>query len=123
MTSHWLKSGLVISGMFLLLACGQPGGYSSDTPAAPGPGGQSTADAVEISNFAFSPNSLTVPAGTTVTWTNKDGITHTSTSDQAVWDSGGISPGQSFSVPFNTPGTFTYHCNIHPGMTATIIVQ
>jgi len=80
-----------------------------------------------IQNLQFTPNQLTVSQGTTVTWTNQEQtIVHTTTSDSQnaaeVWDSGNISPGQSFSHIFNTPGTYTYHCKIHPAMTGTIIV-
>jgi plastocyanin len=73
--------------------------------------------------FTFSPTTLKVKVGTTVTWKNTTLVSHTSTSDTGVWDSGLISPGGSFSFKFTTTGTFTYHCNIHPFMKATIIVS
>lgn len=67
---------------------------------------------------------MTVPSGSTVRWTNYDGVTtHTSTSDTGIWDSGPLSSGQSFEATFNTPGTYPYHCTIHPNMTGTITVQ
>lgn len=81
---------------------------------------------VSIQNFAFSPATLTIPAGTTVTWTNNDTVAHTSTSDPGdaiSWNSGTLSQGQSFSFTFQQAGTFTYHCTFHPFMKATIIVQ
>jgi plastocyanin len=78
---------------------------------------------ISIVNFAFTPSPVTVPVGTTVTWTNNDLMTHTSTSATQVWDSGLLSPGQSFSFTFTTPGTFTYRCSPHPFMTGTIVVQ
>jgi len=62
-----------------------------------------------IQNFAFGPASMTVPVGTTVTWTNMDSVAHTSTSDTGVWYSGTLSPGMSFHYTFNTPRTFPYH--------------
>ncbi len=98
---------------------------SSTTPAtnpaktAPAPSG----NAVTMSNFAFSPATLTVKAGTTVTWTNKDSATHTATSDTGAFDSGNLSKGATFSYTFNTSGTFAYHCTIHPSMKGTIIVE
>ena len=78
---------------------------------------------VEIANFAFSPNQITVTAGTTVTWVNNDSAQHTATGDGGEFDTGTINSGGSASITFNTPGTFTYHCEIHPNMTATIVVQ
>jgi plastocyanin len=77
---------------------------------------------VGIQAMTFSPASLTVAAGATVTWVNNDTVTHTSTADGGAWDSGLITPGGSFSFTFSTAGTFPYHCNIHPGMTGTIVV-
>lgn len=78
---------------------------------------------VTIANFAFSPATLTISPGTTVTWINNDSVAHTSTSDTGVWDSGSLATGKSFSFTFNGAGTFPYHCSIHPFMKATIVVQ
>jgi plastocyanin len=61
--------------------------------------------------------------GTTVTWTNDDGVNHTVTSDQGAFDSGPLATGQTFSQTFNQAGTFTYHCTIHPSMQGTVVVQ
>ena len=81
-----------------------------------------TANQVTIQNMAFSPATLTVTAGTTVKWTNKDAYTHTVTSDTGVFDSGSISGNGVYSYTFNTAGTFAYHCTIHPTMKAQVIV-
>lgn len=79
--------------------------------------------AVTIQGFAFSPATLQVAPGTTVTWTNRDAATHTVTSDTGAWpDSGGIATGGTFSYTFTAAGTYPYHCAIHPMMTATIVV-
>ena len=78
---------------------------------------------ITIQNFSFQPATVTVPAGTTVTWTNMDSTTHTSTSDTGAWDSGSIPQGHSFSFTFTQVGTFPYHCAIHPNMHGTVIVQ
>jgi len=83
------------------------------------------AGAVTIENFAFSPSSITVSVGTTVTWTNNDTVPHTATSNAGVspaFDTGTINPGGSASVTFNTPGTFGYFCAIHPQMMGTVVV-
>jgi plastocyanin len=78
---------------------------------------------VNISNFAFDPKDVTVNVGDTVTWTQKDTTPHTTTSDDAVWDSPFLSVGQSFSRVFDVPGSFPYHCKPHPFMTGTVTVQ
>jgi plastocyanin len=84
-----------------------------------GPG----ANVVWIQGMAFTPSNITVAAGTTITWTNKDAITHTVTSDNGTFDSGNISSGSSFSYMFSTSGTYTYHCKIHPTMMGSVVVN
>lgn len=80
--------------------------------------------AVSINNFAFSPGSVTVGIGDTVTWTNNQaGVPHTVTSDTAgVMDSGTLASGATYAKTFDAAGTFTYFCAIHPTMTGTVIV-
>lgn len=79
---------------------------------------------VTIQGFAFSPAKITVAPGTKVTWTNKDSVAHTVTSDKNAWtDSGSIANGAHFSFTFSKPGTYTYHCAIHPTMVATVVVS
>ncbi len=78
---------------------------------------------VAIEGFAFDPDSLNIEAGDTVTWTNYDTVPHTATADDASWDSGTLNQGDSWSDTFVEEGTETYHCEIHPSMTATIIVE
>jgi len=92
---------------------------TQSTTSATTPGGSN----VILSNFAFSPSTLTVAVGTTVTWTNKDASSHTVTSDTGVFNSGGMSQNATYSYTFNTAGTFSYSCTIHPGMKGKIIVQ
>jgi plastocyanin len=80
--------------------------------------------AISIAAFAFGPDTVTIPVGTTVTWTNdEDSADHTTTSDDGVWNSATLKPGEQFSFTFDQPGTFNYFCNIHPSMTATIVVE
>jgi plastocyanin len=64
-----------------------------------------------------------VTVGTTVTWTNADAVSHTSTSDASGWNSGTIPPGGRFSFAFQSAGTFAYRCTIHPGMVGTVVVR
>ncbi len=79
---------------------------------------------VEIKGYSFNPPTITVPEGTTVTWTNNDNVTHTVTVKTGTgFDSGPLSPGETFSYGFNTTGTFDYGCSIHPSMSGEIIVQ
>lgn len=91
-------------------------GYAG-TPAGGSP------NSVSISGMAFSPSSISVKVGTTVTWKNNDGISHTVTSDDGTtFNSGTLTSGSSFSYTTKTAGTFGYHCNFHSGMTATLVV-
>jgi plastocyanin len=79
---------------------------------------------VVMENFAFQPAEITVEVGSEVTWTNQDGVTHTATSDDEIWNSGNLASGGSFSQTFEEPGTYTYFCQIHPGrMQGTVVVE
>src|SRR3989344_504516 len=83
---------------------------------------------VNISGFAFGPNSVSIKKGAKVTWTNNDSAPHTVSSTQGgitdgTFESGTLSPGATFSRTFDTVGTFTYMCKFHPGMKGTIIVS
>lgn len=90
---------------------------SSPTPPAP--------NTVVMSGMAFSPASITVTVGTTVTWKNADGVAHTSTSDTGVWDTGRMAAGATATTTFATAGTYPYNCVYHAsmGMKGTVIVQ
>jgi plastocyanin len=85
---------------------------------------QAASNAVSIDNFTFNPASLTVKAGTTVTWTNKDDIPHgIASSSNAFTRSKALDTNDSFSFTFTTPGAYQYFCYIHPHMTGTIVVE
>ena len=145
---------VALSALILLAACGGGStdtgtgttpttGATSTTATTPTTGATSTpsATAAQTGNgqtvmiitdssgsFAFSPATLTIKAGTTVTWKNNTAVGHTVTSDDGkTFDSGTSNPitaqGGTFSFTFTTAGTFAYHCEIHPFMKATIIVQ
>jgi len=79
--------------------------------------------AVNIQNSAFAPPTTTIKVGDTVTWTNRDAFSHTSTSDTGAWNTGVITAGASGSFTFTSAGTFAYHCSIHSFMKGTVIVQ
>ncbi len=85
--------------------------------------GAPAAQHVAIEQFKFAPAALTVPVGTTVTWTNKDGTLHTVTSTTKAFGSEGLDQGGTFSYTFTAPGTYAYICKLHPHMTGTITVQ
>jgi plastocyanin len=93
---------------------------SSDEPAD---GGTASGDAVTIVDFAFEPGDVTVAAGTTVTFTNEDGATHTATGDDDVFDTGELDEGATADVTFDEAGEFAYFCNIHNYMTGTVTVE
>jgi plastocyanin len=78
---------------------------------------------VKIDNFSFGPVELTVPVGTTVTWTNRDDIPHTVVSTDKVFKSKVLDTDEKFSYTFSKTGTFPYFCSIHPKMTGKVIVQ
>ena len=90
---------------------------------APTAAAQGKTTTVSIKNFAFNPPNATVAPGTTVTWVNNDQTAHTVTANDGAFDSGTLQPGQSYSFVFDKPGTYAYHCNIHPYMTATVTVS
>ena len=105
---------VTVAGLAMVAACG---GSSSSSPSGP---------RITISDFSFSPSTLSVKAGTTVTWTNNGPMTHTTVSDNGVWSSANLGPpaggggygggtaGGSFQFTFNTPGSYPYHCSLHP---------
>ncbi len=76
-----------------------------------------------ITGFAFNPATITITSGATVTWSNQDNVGHTVTADDGSFDSKTVASGSTFSQTFSAPGTYTYHCSIHPSMKATIVVQ
>ena len=78
---------------------------------------------VTIDNFTFAPERVTVKAGTTVTWTNRDDIPHTVTSSTRLFKSKALDTDDKFSFTFTTPGTHEYFCSLHPHMKATIVVE
>jgi plastocyanin len=82
-------------------------------------------NSVTINNYEFSPMSITIKAGTTVTWNNQDDVHHTITLDSGSTEgpnSGQLGKGQSYSYTYKKAGTFSYHCNIHPEMHGTVTV-
>jgi plastocyanin len=87
------------------------------------PPSNATSAEVKIDNFSFTPATLTVSAGTTVTWTNHDDIPHTVVSDDKSMKSKALDTDDKFSFSFSKPGTYSYFCSLHPKMKGVIVVQ
>ena len=87
------------------------------------PANSAEANTIVMKNFDFSPMSLNVAVGTTVTWKNLDGEPHTVTSDSGLFRSGGLDQNDTFTFKFDKPGTYRFLCSIHPRMMGTIVVK
>jgi plastocyanin len=115
-----IRSAVVLLAVAaLLVGCGSSKKKSS-TSSAPAAGGT----AVSMKNIAFSPKSLSVKVGDTVTWTNNDSTTHNVTATSgATFKSSDFGNGGTFSWKADKAGTVNYVCTIHPGMVGTVIVK
>ena len=79
---------------------------------------------IEIKDFAFNPQTITVKSGEKITWINRDEEPHTVVSVQKQFKkSSALDTDQEFTITAGTPGTYTYYCSVHPKMTGTIVVQ
>jgi plastocyanin len=102
--------------VLLLLLGGSSSARANDQPSA------ATAE-VKIDNFSFTPQTLTIAVGTTVTWTNRDDIPHTVVSTDGVFKSKVRDTDEKFSYTFTKAGTYPYFCSVHPKMTGKIVVH
>lgn len=116
------KKNMRIAGVVLpvliamLLFAGSSRVAASDQPSAANV-------AVKIDNLIFGPQAITVPIGTTVTWTNSDDIPHTAVSTDGVFKSKVMDTNEKFSYTFTKAGTYTYYCSVHPKMTGQVVVK
>ncbi len=114
--------------LLLILVCMATGCSSSQsqtTPSTPSPSAVA-GNTITIKNFAFDPSTMTVKTGSEITWVNQDVAPHTVASDTGSlvkFSSDSLPTGASYNFTFTQPGTYTYHCSIHPFMTGTIVVQ
>jgi plastocyanin len=99
-----------------------PGGSPGSTASATGSAAPVAGNAVSINNFAFVPATLTVAAGSTVTWTNQDEEPHTVAASDGSFHSPGMGSQATYSHTFPAPGKFDYVCSIHPFMRASVVV-
>ncbi len=117
-------SSAILLGLALIAsACG-----SSSSPSSPSPSSPATpvngVVTVNINNFVYTPNPVTVKVGTQVNWKNNDNVDHTATADDGRFDDFvNAMSAHGAPVTMGTAGTFTYHCKIHSNMKGTIVVQ
>lgn len=128
-----VRSAVVFAAAAVVFSIGCGSSYSPAPAPTPNPNPNPTPSgsttmasivrgAIGLTTTAYSPNPINVAVGGSVTWTNDDTIAHTSTS-AGNWDSGTIAPGGSFTKTFQTAGSFSYICSIHPNMVGTVNVQ
>jgi plastocyanin len=98
-----------------------PGGVETGSEPAPS-GAAAKSEKVQIVEFTYEPDPVVVQAGGKVIWQNEDTAPHTATADDGSFDTGTIENGKLGSATFKEPGTFTYHCEIHPTMHGTVEV-
>lgn len=119
----WARSVVVL--LLVVLTSGLGEGIAparTDAPARTAVARATTRARVRIIDFAFKPRTLHVAKGTRVKWVNRGSVSHTTTSNRDLWNSGALAPGDSFSRVFRRAGTFRYHCSIHPDMKGRIVV-
>ncbi len=115
-----LRITRLLAALMLVLAVG-PIGFSPRSSAAPA---AKTVTVRAMDGNMFSPATVTINVGDTVTWVNADTDTpHNSVSNDDLWDSGNMNSGAKFSHTFDTAGTFAYTCTYHAGMNGTVIVK
>jgi len=118
-----LKIALAALLLGFCIACGSDNSPTNPTPTGNGTPVSIVANSSNLTTNAYSPNPINVSVAGSVTWTNNDNTTHTSTSNTGVWDSAVIAPGGRFTMTFPNAGSFPYHCTLHPGMVGTVNVQ
>ncbi len=113
---NWRRTRCVLTALGMVIV-GAMEAYVPSVTAAP------DAARIAVKDFMFNPATLTVKAGSTVTWSNMDDEPHTVVSDTGMFKSGGMDTNESFSFKFDRPGIYHFTCSIHPRMVGTIIVQ
>jgi plastocyanin len=125
---HWLVAATVLTVIGVISGCSSNSSGPSPATATPAPASAGSAavaggSTVEIKNFTFTPATLTVPAGTSVSWKFDDSTQHTVTADDNSFTSAPMGAGQTYMHTFDTKGTVTYHCSIHPFMKGSVVVK
>lgn len=135
-TPRWLSAAIALPLMAALLAgCGDDDDSSTGDAATTEAGGDATetggdaeaAEAVTIeivsTSDGFDPSTISVAVGSEVTWTNSDDTVHTTTADDATWDSEQLDGGEKFTFTAEEPGSYPYVCDIHPSMVGELVVE
>jgi plastocyanin len=120
------RTAATLVGLCAIAAVGSTASCFSDRASGVSLVCETSPCVVDIQDLAFRPAELRIRTGTTVRWVNREqqaGLGHTSTSDNALWDSPVLAPGESFSHTFTSAGRFPYHCEPHPTMRAAIVVE
>jgi plastocyanin len=118
-----LNTGTLAFAMFVALAL-LSSAHGKDSQTSESAHVNATKTEVAIDNFSFSPNTLTLSVGATVTWINHDSVPHVvSSADNRFKKSSVLKTGQTFSHTFVATGTYSYFCSIHPRMTGKIVVK
>jgi plastocyanin len=117
-----MKSIRFIIALTLLIAALAITGSLAATPSTSTKAPAAAAE-VRIDNFTFAPQTVTVPVGTTVHWTNRDDIPHTVASENKSFRSKALDTDDGFTYTFTKPGTYNYFCSLHPRMTGKVVVQ
>ena len=112
---------ILIVGFFMM--GGQSRNYMAKAPVQMTNAAEKNEKVVVISDSAFAPETVIVKAGSTVTWQNSDSVSHSAVADDGSFDTKVLAQGEKGSYTFTVPGTYTYHCGIHPNMTGTIVVE
>ncbi len=120
-SSKTLVIGILVLLPFLFSGC-QAAPGSSQSTTIPAQGQPVSGTQVTIAQNAFSPADLQVKVGQKVTWVNQESYPHSVVSDDGSFNSTSLDSGKSFSFTFSKAGTYTYHCSIHPFMTAKVTV-
>ena len=117
-----MQTILQILGIAFFMTMHSPQSRASVSRSALSAGAPATSE-VKIDNFSFGPAALTISAGTTVTWINRDDIPHTVVSPDKVFKSKVLDTDEKFSFTFDKPGEYGYFCSVHPKMTGKVVVQ
>src|SRR5215469_5233289 len=115
MTTKSFTTTVVIALALLVVFAFHPARARSDEKPSP--------TEVRVDNFSFGPETLTVPANSTVTWVNKDDVPHVIASTDGLFKSKALDTDDKYSFTFTKPGTYSYYCSVHPKMVGKIVVK
>ncbi len=115
-----MKYTLAFAGLVALSVLAAAWSMSGSTSASTR---EATSARIAIDNFTFTAPTVTINAGTGVTWVNKDDVPHTVMSEDKSFKSAVLDTGDTFTHTFSAPGSYTYYCSIHPRMVGKVIVR